>query len=313
MEEKETIKNIITCGVSWGNGAPPFTQLSLDNNIAILGIGNKNIKTFRNANMETLIALKDGHSIVALGKFQEHISTLTWRDVITNHMVKDESLGEKYNEEGIQKLATEFWFNLEDKVDIIKVDTWIILDPHIYYPMRMSTVSIKQKYVIKECNDRFEQKQLDTEQYNKQYNKQLAQFNIQKAQGLFNTLNSEDIKDDEKRTLLENALEFIKKAQELDPTNTEVLNLKNAIESNPVFKKEQIKEKKKTIWNIYTISWILAGIGLLILIANRLGLYALTVNRLILMAGILVLIFIPFITSLKLGIFDISFEKEKNK
>ena len=77
--------------------------------------------------------------------------------------------------------------------------------------------------------------------------------------------------------------------------------------------KEQRKEKKKTISHIHKISWILAGIGIVILLVNRFGLYALTVNRMIFMAGILVLIFIPYITSLKFGGLDIRLEDKKDK
>ena len=250
--------------------------------------------------METLIALKDGHSIVALGKFQEHISTLTWRDVITNHMVKDESLGEKYNEDGVQKLATEFRFNLEDKVDIIKVDTWIILDPHIYYPMRMSTVSIKIPEILKECKDRFKQEQVDIDQYKKLQ----AHFDIQKAQNIFKTAQG-----DERIYASEHALLIIENTLKSDPNNAEASELKDEIISNLILIKEN--KKKNTINTIYGISWVCAFIGLFILNADRLGTYVLTVDRMIFMGIILILIFIPFITSLNVGILGITFKDEK--
>ena len=323
MEEKEKIQNIITCGIRWGSGNPSFEKLSLENNIAILGGNNKNFKIFDHAKLGTLIALKNGHSIIALGMYKDRHKEIPWSKVFDTYIISE---NRKYTEDEKAKLADKYGFDLEETVDAIEVEKWVSLKPPIYYSMRMSTVNIRQNHVIKECKDRFKQGQLDTEQldteqldteqldtkqYNKQYNKQLAQFNIQKAEDLFNTLSSEDIQDHEKRKILENALSLVEDAQKLDPSNTEALNLKNAIESDPIFKKEQRKEN--TVSSIRTISWIFAGIGIIIFIFNGLGLYALTVNRLILMAGILVLIFIPFITSLKLGIFNISFEKEKNK
>ena len=315
------IKNIITCGIRWGSGNPSFAELSLKNNIAILGGNNKNFNIIEGAKSGTLIALKNGFNIIALGMYKNQSEEITWSEVFDTYI---RSENRKYTEDKKAELADKYYFDLKEKVVAIEVEEWVILDPPIYYSMRMSTVSIRQDHVIKECNDRFKQGQLDTEQLDtKQYNNQLAQFNIQTAQGLLNTLNSEDIsedlkEDDEKRKILENALELIKKAQKLDPTNKDATNLKNAIESDPIFKKEQeqkeqMKEKKDTISNIHKISWGVSGIGLLILIANRIGLYALTVNRMIFMGGILIVLFVPYITSLKFGGLDISLEDKKDK
>ena len=77
--------------------------------------------------------------------------------------------------------------------------------------------------------------------------------------------------------------------------------------------RHDVKIQQLEYKQLYILSWVWAGIGIIILNYDRLETYELTVNRMVFMAGILALIFIPFITSLKLGIFDVSFEKEKNK
>lgn len=307
MNEKEDIQNIITCGIRWGTGNPSYQKLSLDNNIAILGGENKHFKIPpKDTKSGILIALKDGFNIIALGMYKDKSAEIKWTEVFDTYIISE---NRKYTEEEKVELANKYHFNLEDSVITIEVEEWVILDPPIYYPNRVSTVNIRQDPIIEKCNNRFKQKQLDTEQHNEK----LVQFNIQTAQGLLNTLNSEDNKDNKKRNILADALELVENALKFDSTNTEATNLKNAIESNPIFKKEQITKKRDTISRIQLISWGFSCIGIIILNYDRLGIYEITVNRMIFMGGILILAIIPSITSLKFGIFDINFEKKEEK
>ena len=252
MEDMKETLNIITCGVRWGNGSPSFVSLSLENNVAILGVGNKNIETFRSANENTLIALKDGHSIIALGRFKKRDSVFTWEKAITDYMSTGESSGTKYNTEAQQKLSDDFWFELIEQVDIVEVEGWVILDPPIYYPVRMSTVSIRDKSTFKECLHRFDQGQLEIVEYNKTqitYNSQMANGFINEYRLLIN--NGENFDKEKSIELLTQSKAHIEKALTYDENNKDTLLLITVLEHEI---KTNSKDPKPPIEKIQTSS-----------------------------------------------------------
>ena len=220
MEEKE-INNIITCGIRWGSGNPSFAELLLDNNIAILYAKKRGSSHFLNADKNDLIALKDGHGIIALGRFEKRQQDITWRKAIENYI---DNVNGKYTDKEIIELSEKYGFDLEAPILLIEVEEWIMMNPPIYYHIRQSTVIIKQNHVIKECNDRFKQSQLDTEQYNDRLStqdinqKKVIEYHI----NITNALIQDSIMSTEKKDkveLLNQALIEIQHVLDIEPKN----------------------------------------------------------------------------------------------
>ena len=186
MSENQDQK-IITCGVRWGNGAPSYAELLLTHGIAVLSQTSRTASLFDNIKLTDMVALKDGHKIIALSKFGTGIGTCTWKDVISQYISSNKTIQET--------LSKKYSFALDHVVSFVEVEEWRLMTPPIYYPSRQASVIIRQKDIVEECINRFnsyseedlseEDKQQQQEEYAQQqeeYAQQRQEYEQQQQQ-----------------------------------------------------------------------------------------------------------------------------------
>ena len=129
---------VFTCGVRWGNGAPAFTEISLQTKSAILGVANTNSGIFPTIKEDDILALKDGFGIIALGKvskttsaikdeIDKSSSNLTWGSFLKKNFIPTE------------EIESDYWMTESEDIYVVEVKEWIMLDPPIFYQTRQST------------------------------------------------------------------------------------------------------------------------------------------------------------------------------
>ncbi len=105
------IRKIHTCGCKWGNGNISYAELFLEKGLAILGEGAHGIDSFREITTDCLIALKDGHSILALGIVNSEVKRGTWRDLLNEKDIDRFNVGADGN---INYYEIKHWIPIKD-------------------------------------------------------------------------------------------------------------------------------------------------------------------------------------------------------
>lgn len=248
---------VITCGVRWGGRqVASYAQISIENNVAILGTYNRNIGLFKSAKKGEYIALKDGFNIIALGIVAETAEDFTWRDIRDYFLDEEGTKG--ITEDEKEKLAIKiienesYGFTLDDEITIITIENWIRIDPPIYYYMVMSTVSIKDPVTIQECEKRFKKGQLNSEEYKQEQ----VKLNLNIAKRLLGDVISDDnITNEDKEEKLQKSLNAIDIVFNFEEGNAEALSIQKTIKdysTNVKTKEEKISlELQETLLSAF--------------------------------------------------------------
>ena len=242
MDNVKEIKRVITCGVRWGEYANSYAGLMIDNNACVLADSNKGINTFISISDQDLIALKDGHNIIALGKrkLNSNIRKGNWNGFF------DQYLEQKITYEQQEKKASYFAFSLDDTIAMIDIEEWLVLDTPIYYPVMQSTVTIRDEKVIKDCINRFNELGTSSEQY---ISRQIS-FNLEKAQHLFSqySVMSNDDDDESKAPLVKDLLSSINVVLNYEPENEIAKQMKESITTGGYL----VSKSSKDLVNVYS-------------------------------------------------------------
>ena len=241
------IKRVITCGVRWGATANSYADLMTVNGVCVLGTGSGGLDLFRHIKNGDLIALKDGRNIIALGKprLSNKGETSTTKDICWKYFFLN-ILGLKLSKDQLEKKANHFEFSLDDEIDVITIEEWIMLDTPIYYPLVQSTVTIRDEEVKQECINRFNELGTSTQEYAKRQ----VEYSLKNAQHLFSqymVMSNDDIR---KATLSNELLSSINIVLNYDPENEIAKTMKDSIikaKDNIAKAKEIIAEKDKII------------------------------------------------------------------
>ena len=110
---------VFACGTSWGDssGKPSyFNKIFKYKNVAILESYNKGIGNFSKLKLGDLVAAKEGHKIIAIGKVnsEEVKQFTTWCDYANENEAK------------------EFGFSLDDEIHAVSIKDWYVLDKDKY-------------------------------------------------------------------------------------------------------------------------------------------------------------------------------------
>ena len=266
---EETINRVITCGVRWGAYASSYAELMTNNGVCILGYGNRGTELFRTTQKGDLLALKDGRNIIALAKpkLDENEETIleeiTWGDFFNNYSEQ------KLSEEEKKEQAKKFGFLLNDKIDVITIEEWVLLETPIYYPIIQSTVSIKKEEAKKECINRFNETNVTSEEYKKRQ----IDFNLKKAQGLFSEY-TETKDDNEKLKLSSEILDSVMIVLRYDANNEIAKKIKFGISQDISLEEStgnlseiyKNKSKKLKLTNVfYIIAFIITIVAFITL------------------------------------------------
>ena len=226
--ETEIQSPVFTCGVRWGNGAPAFTEISLQTKSAILGVANTNSGIFPTIKEGNILALKNGFGIIALGKVSKTTSTikdeidksssnLTWGSFLKKNFIPTEDI--KLN----------YWITEDQKIYVVEVEEWIMLDPPIFYQTRQSTVQIRNSEIQQQCWQRIDpyyESQQEIEQKTEEDLKQeQIEYHLKNAKTLIDlmAINSTDKKNEELFNTMNESLQIL---ESLDPENKEYRILK---------------------------------------------------------------------------------------
>ena len=261
---EETINRVITCGVRWGAYANSYAELMTNNGVCILGYGNRATELFRTTQKGDLLALKDGRNIIALAKpkLDENEETIKAEEITWGDFFNDYS-EQKLSDNEQQQKADYFGFLLEDIIDVITIEEWVLLETPIYYPIIQSTVSIKKEEIKNECINRFNETNVTSEEYKKRQ----IDFNLKKAQGLFSEY-TETKDDNEKLKLSKELLDSIDVILRYDSKNEIANNLKDSImttylvpkRTNKLSKIYKDKSKKLKLTNFFYIGFFIITI-----------------------------------------------------
>ena len=242
MDNVKEIKRVITCGVRWGEYANSYAGLMIDNNACVLADSNKGINTFISISDQDLIALKDGHNIIALGKrkLNSNIRKGNWNGFFDQYLEQKITYGQQ------EKKASYFAFSLDDTIAMIGIEEWIVLDTPIYYPVMQSTVTIRDEKVIKDCINRFNELGTSSEQY---ISRQIS-FNLEKAQHLFSqySVMSNDDDDESKAPLVKDLLSSINVVLNYEPENEIAKQMKESITTGGYL----VSKSSKDLVNVYS-------------------------------------------------------------
>ena len=234
------IKRVITCDIRWREVTNSYADLMISNGVCILGAGNRGTELFRSMWDGDLIALKDGINIIALGrpKLNNNQSAIiekntTWKGFF------DKSVEPKLSDEQQEQKANYFNFSLTDKIDIIFIEKWVLLNTPIYYPVMQSTVTIRDKDVKDECIKRFIKPSKSAEEYKTEQ----INYYLENALHVFSQYTVISNDDVRKAPLSEELLNAIEIVLNYDPENKIAKTMKESISKN----KESISKKDKII------------------------------------------------------------------
>ncbi|WP_277871467.1 McrB family protein [Brachyspira aalborgi] len=109
---------VFACGTSWGDssGKPSyFNKIFKYKNVAILESYNKGIGNFSKLKLGDLVAAKEGHKIIAIGKVNSEVKQfVTWHDYANEYE------------------AEKFGFSLDDEIHAVSIKDWYVLDKDKY-------------------------------------------------------------------------------------------------------------------------------------------------------------------------------------
>ena len=260
MSENVNRPSVFTCGIRWGNGAPEFTEISLQTKSAILGVANTNSGIFPTIKEGNILALKDGFGIIALGKVSKTTNTvkneispsstdLSWGSFLKKNFIPTEEIESDYG-------MTE-----NQNIYVVEVKEWIMLDPPIFYKLRSSTVQVRNLDIQQQCWDKIDAYNL-SQQKTKQKIKQKTEEELKKEQIEYYLKNTDELIDwmidsseiidkNKSEELLERINESLQKTGNLDPQNKRLLEQINKylqiLENlDPENKKYQLLKQKYT-------------------------------------------------------------------
>lgn len=125
---------VFACGTSWGDssGKPSyFNKIFKDKNVAILESYNKGIGNFSKLKLGDLVAAKEGHKIIAIGKVNSEVKQfVTWHDYANEYE------------------AEKFGFSLDDEIHTVSIKDWYILDKYIEYQTQAGGCFINKENII---------------------------------------------------------------------------------------------------------------------------------------------------------------------
>ena len=257
------IDRVITCGVRWGSTANSYADLMTANGVCILASEHGSIELFRSIEEGDLIALKDGRNIIALGKpkLSDEGKTLTKKNVFWLDLFRN-TLNLRLSDDQLNEKASHFEFELMDRIDVITIEEWVLLDTPIYYPLVQGTVTIRDEYVKQECINRFNKLSTSTEEYIVRE----TNYNLKNAQYLFSEYTATSDDDKNKKTLLKELLNSLDIVLNYDPENKIAKNLKESITTDGFLMTKSSKDlvdvydhKAKSLRKInwrYTIAFI---------------------------------------------------------
>ena len=125
---------VFACGTSWGDssGKPSyFNKIFKDKNVVILESYNKGIGNFSKLKLGDLVAAKEGHKIIAIGKVNSEVKQfVTWHDYANEYE------------------AEKFGFSLDDEIHTVSIKDWYILDKYIEYQTQAGGCFINKENII---------------------------------------------------------------------------------------------------------------------------------------------------------------------
>lgn len=125
---------VFACGTSWGDssGKPSyFNKIFKYKNVAILESYNKGIGNFSKLKLGDLVAAKEGHKIIAIGKVNSEVKQfVTWHDYANEYEVE------------------KFGFSLDDEIHTVSIKDWYILDKYIEYQTQAGGCFINKENII---------------------------------------------------------------------------------------------------------------------------------------------------------------------
>ena len=125
---------VFACGTSWGDSSGKssyFNKIFKDKNVAILESYNKGIGNFSKLKLGDLVAAKEGHKIIAIGKVNSEVKQfVTWHDYANEYE------------------AEKFGFSLDDEIHTVSIKDWYILDKYIEYQTQAGGCFINKENII---------------------------------------------------------------------------------------------------------------------------------------------------------------------
>ena len=220
------IDRVITCGVRWGATANSYADLMTANGVCILASEHGSIELFRSIEKGDLIALKDGRNIIALGKpkLSDEGKTLTKKNIFWLDLFRD-TLNLRLSDDQLKEKASHFEFELSDRIDVITIEEWVMLDTPIYYPLVQGTVTIRDEKVKQDCINRFNELDTSTEKHEARQ----IDYYLKNAQHLFSQYSVMSDDDVKKAALSEELLSSIDIVLNYDPKNEIAKQMKSSI------------------------------------------------------------------------------------